>query len=157
MVVATCQVSVHSGLDKQLDKLRRKEEKKQAKRAANGDGDAELDWLAGLGGFYALVEASEKGSGVIDNLVGKGDDTLLIGAALPQGSVRKVFKGYEEVRVPATPTAPLKPNEKLVWIFLSSCRSDYELCFHWQHTDAYGPMQITYSCVDYSGCQRHLS
>jgi len=108
------QVSVHSGLDKQLDKLRRKEEKKQAKRVANGDGDAELDWLSGLGGFYALVEASEKGSGVIDSLVGKGDDTLLTGATLPQGSIRKVFKGYEEVRVPATPTAVMKPNEKLV-------------------------------------------
>jgi activating signal cointegrator complex subunit 3 len=107
-------VSVTSGLDKQLDKLRRKEEKKQAKRVANGDGDAELDWLAGLGGFYALVEASEKGSGVIDNMVGKGDDTLLTGTTLPQGSIRKVFKGYEEVRVPATPTAALKPNEKLV-------------------------------------------
>lgn len=108
------QVSVHSGLDKQLDKIRKKEEKKQAKRVANGDGDAELDWLAGLGGFYALVEASEKGAGVIDNLVGKGDDTLLTGATLPQGSIRRVFKGYEEVRVPATPKSEMKPNEKLI-------------------------------------------
>lgn len=60
------------------------------------------------------MEASERGRGVIDNLVGTGDDTLLTGAALPQGSVRKVFKGYEEVWVPATPTAPLKAGEKLV-------------------------------------------
>lgn len=97
-----------------MDKLRRKEEKKQAKQVANGDGDAELDFVAELGGFYALVEASEKGSGVIDSMVGKGDDTLLTGTALPQGSIRKVFKGYEEVRVPATPTAVLKLNEKLV-------------------------------------------
>ncbi|KAG0625562.1 hypothetical protein M758_2G065100 [Ceratodon purpureus] len=110
------QVIVTSGLDKQMDKLRRKEEKKQAKRVANGDGDAELDFVAELGGFYALVEASEKGSGVIDSMVGKGDDTLLTGTALPQGSIRKVFKGYEEVRVPATPTAALKLNEKLVKI-----------------------------------------
>lgn len=107
-------MSVHSDLDKQLDKLRKKEEKKQAKRVANGDSDAALEWLSGLGGFYALVEASEKGSGVIDGLVGKGDDTLLTGAILPQGSIRKVFKGYEEVRVPAIVTAALKPNEKLV-------------------------------------------
>ncbi|XP_024368754.1 DExH-box ATP-dependent RNA helicase DExH14 isoform X1 [Physcomitrium patens] len=110
------QVSVHSDLDKQLDKLRKKEEKKQAKRVANGDSDAALEWLSGLGGFYALVEASEKGSGVIDGLVGKGDDTLLTGAILPQGSIRKVFKGYEEVRVPAIVTAALKPNEKLIKI-----------------------------------------
>jgi activating signal cointegrator complex subunit 3 len=113
----TFQVSVQTDSEKQIDKLRRKDEKRQARRAGlNGEGDPELDWLAGVGGFSALVMASERGTGLISSLVGRGDDTLLTGAALPQGSIRKVFKGYEEVRVPATPTAALKPGENLVKI-----------------------------------------
>ncbi|CAK9255752.1 unnamed protein product [Sphagnum jensenii] len=111
------QVSVQTDSEKQIDKLRRKDEKRQARRAGqNGEGDPELDWLAGVGGFSALVMASERGTGLISSLVGRGDDTLVTGAALPQGSIRKVFKGYEEVRVPATPTAALKPGENLVKI-----------------------------------------
>lgn len=74
--------------------------------------ESELEWLSGAGGFSALVEASE---GFLDNLVGQGDEIgTFSGTALPKGTSRKVFKGYEEVKVPATPAAPLNPNERLV-------------------------------------------
>lgn len=113
------QVSVQTNTDRQIGKLRRKEEKRNYKRGSGNTvfGESELEWLSGVGGFSALVNASESRSGIFDNLVGLGDDEgSLAGAALPQGTVRKVLKGYEEVRVPPTPTAPLKPGEHLVEI-----------------------------------------
>ncbi|OAE30033.1 hypothetical protein AXG93_3893s1430 [Marchantia polymorpha subsp. ruderalis] len=111
------QVSVQTGSDRQIDKLRRKEEKRQARRgfAAGGEGDSDLEWLAGVGGFAALIDSGERNVGAINSLIGKGEDVYGIsGTALPTGSVRKSFKGYEEVKVPATPGATIKPDERLV-------------------------------------------
>eukprot|EP01018_Ginkgo_biloba_P014054 Gb_18049 [translate_table: standard] len=108
------QVSIQTESDRQMEKLRRKEEKRQFKHGAGREAEQEL--LAGVGGFSAVLNASEKKVG-LDNLFGKGDDLHSVSVtALPQGSVRKAFKGYEEVRVPATPTAPMKPGEKLIEI-----------------------------------------
>ncbi|EFJ17505.1 hypothetical protein SELMODRAFT_178863 [Selaginella moellendorffii] len=104
------QVSVQTSLDRQIDKLRRKEEKRHGKRGE----ESELDWT---GGFSAVVDASERPDEGIEGLVGKGDGfTGMTGASLPPGSVKKVFKGYEEVQVPPTPTSSLKPGEFLVKI-----------------------------------------
>ncbi|KAL3683377.1 hypothetical protein R1sor_001399 [Riccia sorocarpa] len=113
------QVSVQTGTGRQIDKLRRKEEKRQARRGfgSPGDVDQDLEWLVGAGGFSALIDSEERSNGGIDNLLGKGDDVYSIsGTALPSGTVRKSYKGYEEVRVPATPVAPVKPDERLVAI-----------------------------------------
>ncbi|KAH9288103.1 hypothetical protein KI387_032220, partial [Taxus chinensis] len=108
------QVSVQTESGRQIERLRRKEEKRQLKRGTGHE--SEHDLLVGAGGFSALLNASEKKS-ELDNLIGKGDDVhSLSGNALPQGSIRKNFKGYEEVRVPATETAPMKPGEKLIEI-----------------------------------------
>lgn len=65
--------------------------------------------------FSSLLQASEKKS-LFDDLVGYGDGPQLAATALPQGTARKHYKGYEEVTVPATPTAPMKPGEKLVCV-----------------------------------------
>lgn len=63
-------------------------------------------------GFSSLLEASERKS-PFDDLIGSGQGSLAV-TALPQGTVRKHFKGYEEVIIPPTPTAQMKPGEKLV-------------------------------------------
>lgn len=110
------QVSVQTDFDRQIEKLRRKEEKRNHRRGSGNTAfaESELEWLTGAGGFSALVNASE---GFLDSLIGQGHEKgTFSGTALPQGTARKVFKGYEEVKVPATPTAPLKPNERLVEI-----------------------------------------
>lgn len=61
--------------------------------------------------FSSLLQASEKRS-PFDDLIGSGEGSAA--TALPQGTVRKHYKGYEEVIIPPTPTAPMKPGEKLV-------------------------------------------
>ncbi|KAJ7519602.1 hypothetical protein O6H91_20G045600 [Diphasiastrum complanatum] len=108
------QVSVRTDSERQIDKLRRKEEKRHA-RQMFATNSSELDEFVGGGGFLALVEASEADSRLLENLIGKGDRASgLSGSSLPKGALRKAYKGYEEVHVPATPTAPLKPGENLV-------------------------------------------
>eukprot|EP00850_Spirogloea_muscicola_P003370 SM000013S26539 [mRNA] locus=s13:882491:898189:- [translate_table: standard] len=111
------QVSVQTESAKLLEKLRRKEEKRQAHHRSAAGQDSELDRLAGAGGgFESLLEAEEnKQMRPVENLYGKGDDSLGF-KALPTGTTRKAFKGYEEVHVPPTPTAPLGANEHLVKI-----------------------------------------
>jgi activating signal cointegrator complex subunit 3 len=113
-------VSVHTDSGRVLDKLRRKEEKRQARAGHGSKAEADWDWLAAAGGFAALVEASAGGKRLIDGLVGTGDEGLgslgINARALPKGTVRKSHKGYEEVSVPATPTAEMLPNERLIKI-----------------------------------------
>ncbi|CAI5520447.1 unnamed protein product [Closterium sp. Naga37s-1] len=106
-------VTVQTESEKQLEKLRKKEDKKIARAAAKTGGgggvgggagrggvEGELAWLLGAGGFSALVEAGEnKVGGVIDALIGTGDDAVPV-RALPVGTKRKAYKGYEEVHVP---------------------------------------------------------
>ncbi|KAK6153447.1 hypothetical protein DH2020_013086 [Rehmannia glutinosa] len=103
-------VTVQTESERQIDKLRRKEEKKHRRGTDHGI-ENELSSLS----FSSLLQASEK-KNLLDDLVGHGDGTQFAVTALPQGTVRKHFKGYEEVTIPPTPTAPMKPGEKLIEI-----------------------------------------
>ena len=100
--------------EKQIDKLRRKEEKRHKRGVDQGIED---DFSCTS--FSSLLEASER-KNLFDDVIGTGPgpQSLTI-SALPQGTVRKHFKGYEEVIIPPIPTAPMKPGEKLVFILLS--------------------------------------
>ncbi|EPS71469.1 hypothetical protein M569_03289, partial [Genlisea aurea] len=104
------QVTVQTESARQIDKLRRKEEKKQRRGTDHGIGN-ELSSLS----FSSLLQASGK-NGLFDDLVGQGDGMRFTGTALPKGTVRKHHKGYEEVIVPPTPTAPMQPGESLIEI-----------------------------------------
>ncbi|MCL7044016.1 hypothetical protein MKW94_002382, partial [Papaver nudicaule] len=98
-------VTIQTETEKQIDKLRRKEEKKQRRGTDNG--------VESAGNFSSLLQASES-KGLFDDLIGSGQGSSSFGVtSLPQGSVRKNFKGYEEVSIPATQTAQMKPGEKL--------------------------------------------
>ncbi|CAI9111861.1 OLC1v1012190C1 [Oldenlandia corymbosa var. corymbosa] len=104
------QVTVQTESKRQLDKLRRKEEKKHRHGTENGV-DSDLSALS----FGSLLQASEK-KGLFDDFIGRGDANQQLVTALPQGTVRKHYEGYEEVIIPPKPTAPLKPGEKLIEI-----------------------------------------
>ncbi|PIN12779.1 ATP-dependent RNA helicase [Handroanthus impetiginosus] len=104
------QVTVQTESERQIDKLRRKEEKKHRRGTDHGT-ENDLSSLS----FSSLLQASEK-KNAFDDLVGQGDGTQFAATALPQGTMRKHYKGYEEVTVPPTPTAPMKPGEKLIEI-----------------------------------------
>lgn len=107
VIRAIFQVTVQTESGKQIEKLRRKEEKKNKRIAELG-----LESEISEANFSYLLEASEKNTG-FDDLIGSGEANSLA-FALPQGTVRKHLKGYEEVFIPPTPTAQLKPGEKLV-------------------------------------------
>ncbi|TYG41947.1 hypothetical protein ES288_D12G217100v1 [Gossypium darwinii] len=103
------QVTVQTESEKQIDKLRRKEEKRNRRATEYG---AESDMSAAS--FSSLLQASEKRS-PFEDLIGSGQGSNSVAVtALPQGTVRKHFKGYEEVIIPQTPTAQMKPGEKLI-------------------------------------------
>ncbi|QCE13990.1 P-loop containing nucleoside triphosphate hydrolase [Vigna unguiculata] len=105
------QVTVQTESGKQIDKLRRKEEKRN-RRGIEHAGDDDLSVLD----FSSLLQASER-KNLFDEMIGSGDRSESIAVtALPEGTVRKHFKGYEEVIIPPKPTAPLKPGEKLIEI-----------------------------------------
>ncbi|KAI3673352.1 hypothetical protein L6452_39470 [Arctium lappa] len=105
------QVTVQTESERQFDKLRRKEEKKH-KRATDHGFDNELSVTS----FSSLLQASAKKS-PFDDLIGHGEGSNTLAAtALPQGTTRKHHKGYEEVSIPPTQTAPMKPGEKLIEI-----------------------------------------
>lgn len=102
-------MTIQTESERHLDKLRRKEEKRSRRVTENG---SELDLLADS--YDSLVQASEK-KGPFDDIIGtgKGPQALAV-TSLPQGTTRKHFKGYEEVRIPSTPTAQMKAGERLV-------------------------------------------
>lgn len=103
------QVTVQTESERQIDKLRRKEEKRHRRGSEYGVGDNLL-----AANFSSLLEASENKS-PFDGLIGSGEGPhSLPVTALPQGTLRKHYKGYEEVIIPPTPTAQLKPGEKLI-------------------------------------------
>ncbi|XP_048228570.1 DExH-box ATP-dependent RNA helicase DExH14 isoform X2 [Ricinus communis] len=105
------QVTVQTESEKQIDKLRRKEEKRHRRGTEH---IAENDALAAR--FSSLLQASERKK-PIDDLIGSGSGPQSLSVtALPQGTTRKHHKGYEEVIIPSTPTAQLKPGEKLIEI-----------------------------------------
>ncbi|XP_010258071.1 PREDICTED: DExH-box ATP-dependent RNA helicase DExH14 isoform X2 [Nelumbo nucifera] len=105
------QVTIQTESERQIDKLRRKEEKRHRRGTEH---EAEHDLSAGS--FSSLIQASEW-KNPIDYLIGNGQGPhSLPVSALPQGTVRKHFKGYEEVRIPPTQTSQMKPGEKLIEI-----------------------------------------
>ncbi|KAL5077954.1 hypothetical protein RYX36_016938 [Vicia faba] len=103
------QVTVQTESDKQIDKLRRKEEKRNRRgiELAGGDDLSTLD-------FSSLLQASER-KNLVDGMIGTGDRAIAVNA-LPEGTIKKYCKGYEEVIVPPKPTAPMKPGERLIEI-----------------------------------------
>lgn len=101
------QVTVQTESEKQIDKLRRKEEKRNRRGAEHG---AEGD-LSSVN-FSSLLQASEN-KRPFDDMIGSGQVAV---SALPQGTVRKHYKGYEEVIIPPIAAAQMKPGEKLIEI-----------------------------------------
>nr|XP_043640038.1 DExH-box ATP-dependent RNA helicase DExH14 [Erigeron canadensis] len=104
------QVTVQTESEKQFDKLRRKEEKKH-KRGTDYGFDSDLSVMS----FHSLLQASAKKS-PFDDLIGHGEGSNTAATALPEGTTRKHHKGYEEVSIPPTQTAPMRPGEKLIEI-----------------------------------------
>ncbi|KAF6165072.1 hypothetical protein GIB67_000656 [Kingdonia uniflora] len=103
------QVTIQTESEKQIDKLRRKEEKRHRRGAEQGS-----EHEFSTGNFSSLLQASEQ-KNPFDELIGNGKGPLsLLVSSLPQGTLRKYFKGYEEVQIPPTPTAHMKPGERLV-------------------------------------------
>ncbi|VFQ81224.1 unnamed protein product [Cuscuta campestris] len=101
------QVTVHTESEKLLDKLRRKEEKKHRRMVDSGVED-EFSQMS----FSSLIQASEK-KNIFEDLIGHGEEAT---TALPQGTIWKHYRGYEEVSIPPTLTAPMKPGERLIEI-----------------------------------------
>lgn len=118
------QVSIQTESGKLLDKLKKREEKRIARARAHGSQDSAIDpeaeWLSAFGGFSALIEASENSKkSFLEPLIGKG--THLLGVkALPEGTVRKTFKGYEEVHVPPKMAPGLSDNNLVRFLVESS-------------------------------------
>lgn len=69
--------------------------------------------------FSSLLQASER-KNLVDGMIGTGDRAIAVNA-LPEGTIKKYCKGYEEVIVPPKPTAPMKPGERLVYLFIVIC------------------------------------
>lgn len=101
------QVTVQTESERQIDKLRRKEEKRH-RRGTEYAAENDVSSTS----FSSLIEASER-KNPLDGLIGSGQGSMAV-TALPQGTVRNHLKGYEEVIIPPTPTAQMKPGEKLV-------------------------------------------
>ncbi|MCD7464619.1 activating signal cointegrator 1 complex subunit [Datura stramonium] len=105
------QVTVQTESEKQIDKLRRKEERRH-RRGTNNGVEGDLSTVS----FSSLLHASEK-KNIFEDLIGHGEGPNTLGpTALPQGTIRKHYKGYEEVIIPPTPTASMKPGERLIEI-----------------------------------------
>lgn len=71
--------------------------------------------------FTSLLLASERKQ-PFDDVIGTGDRNSLSITALPKGTSRSNYPGYEEVKIPATLTSAMGPNEKLV-----TCASAFHL------------------------------
>lgn len=110
--------SILSESEKQAMKAERKAERKRGKQAST---ESEIDFLSrtGIGVFvdFELAKIDEKNKIILGNGIefrlgeGKGRQ-----GTLPKGTVRNVYKGYEEVKVPAMKRGELAPGEVLVKI-----------------------------------------
>jgi len=128
-------VSVMSESEKMVLKAERKAERRKAKQlssnaaaaAAGGGGtfiggqDDDAEWLSRYGLGILIEEETEKKDSAMKIKLGSGMEFRLGEGAgtrgtLPKGTTRKVFKGYEEVHVPAIATAVAPPTEKKVFI-----------------------------------------
>ncbi|KAM0936672.1 putative DNA helicase [Dioscorea sansibarensis] len=105
------QVTIQTESDRQIEKLRRKEEKRHKRGGDYGN----MHDFSGES-FSSLLAASERKQ-PLDDVMGTGHDSnSSLVSSLPQGTVRLYRKNYEEVRIPPTPTAPMRPDEKLIEI-----------------------------------------
>lgn len=106
-------MTVQTVSEKQIDKLRRKEEKRN-RRGIEHTGDGDLSTLD----FSSLLQASER-KNLVDGIIGTGDSVIAVNA-LPEGTIRKYYEKerYEEILIPSKPTAPMKPGERLVYLFI---------------------------------------
>ncbi|KAH7652348.1 DNA helicase protein [Dioscorea alata] len=103
------QVTIQTESDRQIEKLRRKEEKRHKRGGDYGN----MHDFSGES-FSSLLAASERKQPLDDVMgTGQGSNSSLV-SSLPQGTVRLYRKNYEEVRIPPTPTAPMRPDEKLI-------------------------------------------
>ncbi|GIL81339.1 hypothetical protein Vretifemale_10405, partial [Volvox reticuliferus] len=116
-------VTVNSTSQKLLAKLQRKDAKKGARKS---DAEVEVEWLM-QAGYQALMDIESPPVAVANTITLANGVELRIGTgegrqggaargALPKGTVRKTYKGYEEVLVPAAPKAPPPAENELVRI-----------------------------------------
>eukprot|EP00887_Chlorella_sp_A99_P000213 scaffold13.g213.t1 len=124
-------VSVMSESQKLISKMERKAQRRSAKASGGGgggggagaSGDPDLEWLT-LHGLGAVAEEELEretahmrirlGDGM-EFRIGEGTDGQARNA-LPKGTTRKSFKGYEEVRVPAVAPSVAPPGEAVVQV-----------------------------------------
>eukprot|EP00741_Cyanophora_paradoxa_P020260 tig00021238_g19554.t1 len=122
------QVVVQSESERLMGKLRRKEEKRAARRAGAGDGpaaaSAAAEFLAAAAAGAEsdprtlreqrerdLREAPARAAALLGTgTVGGGVQKM----ALPEGTVSKKFKGYEEVHIPPSVPSAMGGKERLV-------------------------------------------
>lgn len=118
-------VTITSTLDKQLEKIRRKEERKASRKLASGE--SVMEWLQTVGiGFDALCEGDWENQ---QNPTFNNPDDILAGLrglgqgldggrkALPPGTTRNVHpQGYEEINVPAREPGAVAAGERSVAI-----------------------------------------
>ncbi|KAL4525728.1 hypothetical protein Ndes2526B_g09336 [Nannochloris sp. 'desiccata'] len=126
-------VSVMSESEKLMLKSERKAERRKAKQLSNnassgvggfnsnGGPDEDAEWLSRYGLGILIEEEIEKEDSAMKIKLGDGMEFRLGEGAgtrgtLPKGTTRKVYKGYEEVHVPAIATAVAPPTEKKVFI-----------------------------------------
>ncbi|KAJ4821369.1 Activating signal cointegrator 1 complex subunit 3 [Rhynchospora pubera] len=105
------QVTIQTESEKQVDKLRRKEEKRNKRVAETGA----TDGLAVADSFISLLLASERKQ-PFDDVIGTGEQNSLSITALPKGTSRSNYPGYEEVKIPAVLTSAMRSDEKLIEI-----------------------------------------
>lgn len=119
-------VTVMSEAEKKSLKIDRRNRRKGGRGGGrDAEADPVLDFLASYG-FAALVqravdeaEGRDIGSrrmvfGDIEFAIGDGGPGMWTAGALPSGTTRTAYKGYEEIRVPAAKKSEMKPGERLV-------------------------------------------
>ncbi len=121
-------VSVMSESEKLMLKAERKAERRKAKNVAGNahssgvsGQDEDAEWLSRYGLGVLIEEEIEKEDSAMKIKLGDGMEFRLgegggTRGTLPKGTTRKVYKGYEEVYVPAIATAVAPPSEKKVFI-----------------------------------------
>ena len=120
-------VTITSTLDKQLEKARRKEERRANRKLASGSGESVMEWLQSVGvGFDVLLEgdwenqktpSTSNPDDILAGLRGLGRGMDGGRKALPPGTTRSVHPdGYEEINVPAREPGPIAAGERSVAI-----------------------------------------
>ena len=124
-------VTVMSESEKIALKAERKADRRRAKQQSGASGirgggggfgqDADLEWLSRYGLRAIVDEEVDKEDALMKIRLGDGMEFRLgegsrVKGALPKGTTRKAYKGYEEVHVPAIATGIRPPGERSVRI-----------------------------------------